>query len=446
MDKHPARHSTLATIDKPVALLSLLILLSLLFGACSSPKTPSGQLLIFHWWTGPGEREAADAMFKIFKAQNPSIEIVENPVEGGGGVSQRVVLSNRLKSGQPPDTFQTLGGAELKAYVDAGYLLPLDDLWQELGYAGKIPGPLARAVSVDGRPYVVPLNMHIQNILYYNKALFDELKITPPAKYDELLAACQTIRIAKPDMVCLSLGSKEKWGDAFILDSILLEEAGPEGYVQFYRGETDPTSFQPFKNSLEKFKALAPYINKDHAALTWDQATALLYAQQAAMTIMGTWAIGALEKNGWKAGENFGAVTFPQSPKRILLFHPDTYGLAKGAPDPEATRAWLKAVASPELQIATDSIQGGLFARTDIDPQELPDPIRRELMEFIRLSPDRLILDQHGSIAPAAFTSDYWSAIASFLERPDIDATAQQVARLFLQHNVRAGAAWYQWP
>jgi glucose/mannose transport system substrate-binding protein len=334
----------------------------------------------------------------------------------------------------------------LKAYVDAGYLQPLDDLWQELGYAAKVPGPLARAVSVDGKPYVVPLNMHIQNILYYNQKLFDELKLSPPATYADLLAACETIHIARPDMACLGLGSQEKWGDAFIFDAIFLEEAGPEGYVQFYKGETDPTSYQPFKNSLEKFKALAPYINTDHTALTWDQATALLYAQQAAMTVMGTWAIGALEKNGWKAGQDFGAVTFPQAPERILLFHPDTYGLAKAAPHPDATRAWLKSVASPELQIATDVIQGGLFARTDIDPQQLPDPIRRELMEFVRANPDRLILDQHGSIAPAAFTSDYWNAIASFLVRPDVEATVEQVARLFLDHNVRAGAAWYQWP
>jgi ABC-type glycerol-3-phosphate transport system substrate-binding protein len=112
------------------------------------------------------------------------------------------------------------------------------------------------------------------------------------------------------------------------------------------------------------------------------------------MTIMGTWAIGAFTKgSNWEPGVDFGAVTFPQQPDRILLFHPDTYGVTVKAPDPEATLDWLKVVASPELQIPTDVTQGGLFARTDIDPTEFPDPIRQEMQEFVT-DPGKLILDQ----------------------------------------------------
>ncbi|HPV08129.1 MAG TPA: extracellular solute-binding protein, partial [Aggregatilineales bacterium] len=141
----------------------------------ATPEPESPQLEIFHWWTAPGEREAADAMFAALNEAYPEIEIIENPVAGGGGVSHRVVLQGRMAAGIPPDTFQTLGGAEMKAYVDGGALEPLTDLYEELGYADVIPGPLLNAVSVDGTPYIVPLNMHIQNILYYNLPLFEEL-------------------------------------------------------------------------------------------------------------------------------------------------------------------------------------------------------------------------------------------------------------------------------
>ena len=150
----------------------------------ATPPPEARKIEIFHWWTGPGEREAADAMFAALKAAYPDIEVVENPVAGGGGVSHRVVLQGRMAAGIPPDTFQTLGGAELKAYVDAGALQPLTDLWKELGYYDVVPGPLANAVSVDGVPYVVPLNMHIQNILYYDMALFDELGLEAPTNYE----------------------------------------------------------------------------------------------------------------------------------------------------------------------------------------------------------------------------------------------------------------------
>ena len=54
---------------------------------------------------------------------------------------------------------------------------------------------------------------------------------------------------------------------------------------------------------------------------------------------LGTWAIGAfIQGSKWQPGVDFGAVTFPQKPERILLFHPDTYGITVKAPHPAATK------------------------------------------------------------------------------------------------------------
>ncbi len=405
------------------------------------------QLEIYHWWTAPGEREAADAMFKALHDAYPDIEVVENPSPGGGGVNQRVVLQSRIASGDYPDTFQTLGGAELKNYVDSGVLTPLDDLYEELKYADVIPGPLYKAVTINDHPYSVPLNMHIQNILYYDKALFDELTITPPTNYDELVSTCETIKQAKPDMACIGLGSKEKWGDAFVFDSLLLETGGAEHYVQIYKGEADITNDEAYRTALERFETLIPYLNGDHSSLTWDQATALLGSHKAAMTIMGTWAIGALTKgSGMEPGKDFGAVTFPQKPERVLLFHPDTYGKTVKAPHPTAVDDWLKVVASPELQIPTDVIQGGLFARTDIAANEFPDPIRQELQNYVAKNPGMLILDQHGSILPATAQPVYWDILSTFLVQPDVDKTIKDVATMMETYEVKNASGWYQWP
>ncbi|HEC22241.1 MAG TPA: carbohydrate ABC transporter substrate-binding protein [Chloroflexi bacterium] len=412
----------------------------------ATPEPEARELEIFHWWTAGGEREAADAMFAALAEAYPDIEVVENPVAGGGGVSHRVVLQARLSAGLPPDTWQTLGGAELKSYVDGGYLEPLDDLWEELGYADVIPGPLANAVTIDGHPYVVPLNMHIQNILYYNKALFEELGLEPPTNYEELIAVSEAIKQAYPDMAPLALGTKEKWEAAFVFDSILLELGGPEYYVSLYKGEIDVENDETFRQALERLQELLPYVYEFHSNLTWDESCGLLVSGDSAMVIMGTWAIGYFQSRGWTPGEEFGAVTFPQEPERILLFHPDTYGLAVGAPHPQTTLDWLRVVASPELQIPTDVTQGGLFARIDIDPTEFPDPIRQELQTYVRDNPGMLILDQHGSIAPFSFTQAYWDVIAGFMSDPDVDGTISAVADLFETYNVAEEAAWYTWP
>jgi glucose/mannose transport system substrate-binding protein len=412
----------------------------------AAPAPEERKLEIFHWWTAGGEREAADAMFKALRQKYPDIQLVENPVAGGGGVSHRVVLQARLSAGIPPDTWQTLGGAELKSYVDGGFLTPLDDLYAELKYAEVIPRPLLGAVTIGGHPYVVPLNMHIQNILYYNKKLFDELKLTPPTTVDELLAAARAIKAARPRMAPLALGTKEKWEAAFVLDSIILEEGGPRYYVRLYTGQVDVATDPTYRRALEKLAQLAPYIYPFHAGLTWDESCGLLVSGDSAMVLMGTWAIGYFKSRGWEPGRDFGAVTFPHKPDRILLFHPDTYGLAKGAPHPRATRDWLRVVASPELQIPTDITQGGLFARLDIEPSQFPDPIRQELQTFVRANPGKLILDQHGSIAPFSFTQAYWDVAAAFAAKPDVAGTVRRVAGLFTTYNVRDEAAWYRWP
>ncbi len=433
-----------------------LLVFSLVLAACTGvqPQTsaPAGeggarQLEIYHWWTAPGEREAADAMFAALQVAYPDIQVMENPSPGGGGVNQRVVLQSRIAAGDYPDTFQTLGGAELKNYVDSGVLQPLDELWAELNYAEVIPGPLAKAVTVNGSPYVVPLNMHIQNILYYNKPLFEELGIDAPTNFAELVAAAESIKAAQPDMAPIGLGSKEKWGDAFVFDSILLEEGGAEYYVQFHKGEIDVVNDPVYRAALEKFEQLIPYVNADHSALTWDQAVGLVGSEQAAMTLMGTWAIGAFTKgSNWEPGVDFGAVTFPQQPERILLFHPDTYGLTVNAPNAAATMDWLKVVASPELQIPTDVTQGGLFARTDIDPMAFPDPIRQELQNYVHDNPNMLILDQHGSILPATAQPIYWDILSSFLAQPDVDETIEAVAEMMDTYTVKEASAWYSWP
>ena len=416
----------------------------------ATPEPKAKQLEIFHWWTAPGEREAADAMFAALQAANPDIEIVENPVPGGGGTEHRVVLKARITAGIPPDTFQTLGGAELKDYVDSGVLEPLDDFYSSTGYGDKIPQPLLKAVTIDGHPYSVPLNMHLENILYYNKKLFDELSLAAPTSYEELIAACDAIKEARPEMACLAVGSKDNWSDVFVLDTIMLELGGPEYYVQFFKGEIDVANDPIFRESLEKFAALQPYINmSDHSSLTWDQAVSAVGSEQAAMTIMGTWAIGAFIKgSNWQPDVDFGAVNYPTKPERILLFHPDTYGCTVGAPHPEECQAWLNVVASPELQIPTDVTQGGLFARTDIDPTEFPDPIRQEMQQFVADNPDKLILDQHGTILPNAAQVQYRVIISTFFasNNPDVDATIAETADMMTTFNVKEGAAWYQWP
>jgi hypothetical protein len=70
------------------------------------------------------------------------------------------------------------------------------------------------------------------------------------------------------------------------------------------------------------------------------------------------------------------------------------------------------------------------FARKDIDPKEFPDPIRQEMQQFVAKNPDKLILDQHGTILPNPAQVAYRVIISTFFAsaKPDVDATIKAVA------------------
>ena len=61
-------------------------------------------------------------------------------------------------------------------------------------------------------------------------------------------------------------------------------------------------------------------------------------------------------------------------------------------------------------------------------------------------NPEKLILDQHGSILPATAQPIYWDILSAFLAEPDVDKTAQAVADMMNTYKVKDASGWYQWP
>jgi glucose/mannose transport system substrate-binding protein len=407
--------------------------------------TPLPRLEIYHWWTAESDRPAAGIMLDAFRRQLPAVQITENPLQSGE-TSPFQALQARLENGQPPDTFQLGSGAELKAYFDHGALQPVDLFYQESGYKDVLPPPVYHAVSIAGRPYAVPLTIHVQNLLYYNRALFAELGLQAPESYADLLAAAEMIGTARPEMIPFAVAGGEKWASALLLDSLLLEEGGAAYVMQFYKGEVDIANDPVFRRALEKLAALIPYSAAQSTALTWEESVLSLTSGEAAMLLMGSWALGEFSAHGWNPGEQLAAVVFPQQPERILLFHADTFGLPPAAPHPATASVWLAALASVGLQQPTVAAQRGLFARTDIDPALLPDPLRQELQTILARHPGSLLPGQFGSPAPTPFIQAYWETIAGLTSASDIDATIARVADLFSTYQVKDSAAWYQWP
>jgi glucose/mannose transport system substrate-binding protein len=134
------------------------------------------KLEVFSWWTSGGEAAALDVLFKVYKKQNPGVEIINATVAGGAGFAARPVLQTRLAGGNPPDTWQTHPGQELlDQYVGPGYCETITELYKSEGWDRVFPKELVvDLLTKKLKIYAVLVGIHRGNILWYNTKLLEK--------------------------------------------------------------------------------------------------------------------------------------------------------------------------------------------------------------------------------------------------------------------------------
>ena len=132
--------------------------------AGSDPNNPN-QVEVFTWWASGNEKASYKELVEVFAEQNPDIQFIDASVRGSGGAQARAAIAARLESNNPPDSFQAAAGAGLTDYIDAGQIQDLTSWYAENGLsAGVYRAALLELLSVDGKVYSVPSEIHRVNV------------------------------------------------------------------------------------------------------------------------------------------------------------------------------------------------------------------------------------------------------------------------------------------
>ncbi|MCU0476796.1 MAG: extracellular solute-binding protein, partial [Anaerolineae bacterium] len=335
-----------------LAWVMLLVALALPLSIATAQET-----VTIRWWhINTNENEAAfwQQVADDYMAANPNVNIEITVLENEAFKSRLVTV---MQAGDPPDLFQSWGGGVLWQFADAGLVR---DISPELEGEWKDSFSAQAALELygkDGGYYGVPWNWGVVGF-FYNKALFEQAGLdpeTPPATWQELLTAVQTLKDA--GITPIALGGQDKWPGHFWWVYLALRLGGGEAFLNAYNRSGSFTD-EPFVQAgayLQDLVALEPF-QEGYLAMTYGQQAGLMGDGQAAMELMGQWAPGAQQGNsqgGEGLGENLGWFPFPAVEGGLgndndALGGGD--GFAVGINAPDAAVDFLRYITSVEVQ------------------------------------------------------------------------------------------------
>lgn len=397
-----------------VSILSIFLVLgfSLALTACGGGGK-SNKLEIFSWWVVGGEGEGLKAMFDVYTKAYPKVQIVNATVAGGAGTNAKAVLSTRLTGGDPPDAFQLHAGLEVEKYDPEKYLQPLDTFYASEGLDKVFPKDLLSLLQYKGHYWGVPVNIHRANILWYNKKLFADNKLQPPATWDDYFKVVKVFKAKK--IIPLAFGSKEGYEAGHTFETVLISVLGADGYKGLWTGAT-PWTDPKVTEALETFKKMLQDVNADHSALTWDAALQYMLDNKAAMLIMGDWV------NGWFMSKNYTGYGWKAVPgPAIYDALSDSFAIPKGAKDQANAMNWLKVCSSKAGQEAFNPLKGSIPARTDGDPSLFNDYLKSAMKDWT--SEPIVPSVVHGAAAVEKWATVYKDILNTFATKGDVAAT-----------------------
>jgi glucose/mannose transport system substrate-binding protein len=392
------------------------------------PKEPArDKVEVFSWWTGAGEQEGLDAMIADFKAKNPTIDVENAAVAGGAGTNAKAILATRLQAGNPPDSYQRHAGLELADDIKAGKVEDLTKLYEAQGWKDKLPKGLLEAITIDGKIYSVPVNIHRANLMWFMPKTLKALGIAgPPKTWKEFLTQAQAIK-AK-GKTALTIGPA--WTQKHLLETVLLGELGPDKYTGLWNGKTDWKSAE-VTAALDTFNKVLAASDIKSAAADWQPAADRVIDGAAVYNVMGDWQDGYL-KGAKKLTfqTDYDVVASPGS-AGVYDFLSDSFTLPKGAKHHDAAEKWLIECGSTEGQDLFNPQKGSVPARTDADKSKYQGYLATALKDW--QDPATKIVGSltHGVVANNAFSTEIDTALGIFVETHDAKGFSAAVAKAY---------------
>ena len=319
-----------------------------------------------HHWVSESEVNALKVITDKLASKGYTWQ--DSAVGGLSGANALQALRTRLAAGNPPTTMQFLGYEGLD-WAKEGVLRSLNDLYAKNGWDKALAPQLLAFVKSDDTFISLPINMHRQNWVWANKAVFDKAGIAEPKSWDELIAAGDKLKAA--GVIPLAIGD-EPWQILEVFEAIVTDVNGAEFYKKAVIDLDEAAlSSDQMVDAFDKLRKVRGLVDDGFTGRDWAVATGMVASGKAAMQIMGDWAKGEFLAKGMKPGEDFLCFPTPAATPNFK-FIIDAFGVFNNddAAVIAAQDAWAESIMDPEVQKNFNKIKGSIPARSDVSVED----------------------------------------------------------------------------
>jgi glucose/mannose transport system substrate-binding protein len=322
---------------------------------------------VIHWWTSGGEAAAV----KVFADQFTKAGGTWIDSAVAGSTNARNAAISRTVAGNPPTAMQLNTGKQFDELVEGDLLADVDAVAAEGNWKGVMPAAFIAAATRKGKMYAVPINIHGQNWLWYNKDVLASIGAAEPKTWDDAVVILDKLK-ADGKVIPLAFSGQKVW-ERNLFSAVLIGVGGGPMWLGLL-GKQDATLAQSaeFKQVAVAYKKLKNYVDTGAPGRNWNDATNLVIQGKAGMQIMGDWAKGEFAAAGKVADKDYGCTVLSNHGGGYMMGG-DVFVFPKSR-DASTTKAQMtlaKLMLTPETQIQFALKKGSIPVRSDVDTSAL---------------------------------------------------------------------------
>jgi alpha-glucoside transport system substrate-binding protein len=328
------------------------------------------------------------------------------------------VLTTGVASGVLPDLAGLPGPGQMVTWADS--LVDLGNVLDVPTYTSETAAPLVELGKVNGKQVGVFIKTAVKGLIGFDPKTLADVATTPPATWDALqsLITADKSKAAAPWCLGVESGAASGWPGTDWIEDIVLRQAGPDMYQQWYQGKlkwTDPaikSAWQAFGDVVANSYGGKNTVNATNFANAGDPLfktpPGCLFLHQASF-ITG---LGGFKSA--KAGTDYNFFQFPDINAQYtgaVEGAGDLFGMFHDTPAAKSLMAYLVTAPAQDIWV---KIGGALSANKNAT--DYPDDISKRSAAI--LTNAKIFAFDASDLMPTAMNDAFWKGIVAYIKDP----------------------------